>query len=521
MSTATGEKLLGCETPRIFTPPRRELTPETTHGFACIAFAEQVLGFTLFPWQRWLLLHALELNEDGTYRFRYVIVLVGRQNGKSLMLLILALWHIYALDSQMVIGTAQDLARADKAWEEAVDFAQSDEELADLIERVDKGHPKILRLAKTEEAPWFREYRVASAGRRGGRGFSADLILLDELREHQSWDSWAAVTNAMNARPNGQAWAFSNAGDVLSVVLRYLRAQAHRDLGWPDGDADSDVLEELDAEMEDYLAEIGEDASVTGFFEWSAPPDAKRTDRGAWAQANPSMNHTSVVANCVTERTIAAALAGNPPYQFFIEVLCRWITMADAGPFEEGSWVDTVDARARPASGARSVVCVDLSWNRAKWSIARAAADPEGDPVCGIVESRQGVDWMIPWLKEHRADYEAIVLQTSTGTPAASLLDALEAEELPVVKWAGSDLSAATGQAFDMLRDRRVKHLPHPGLDMAATSAAVKIMPGGGFVIDRAKSPTDAAPLIAWIGAVWGLGQLEEPKKVEVWGFLS
>jgi phage terminase large subunit-like protein len=58
-----------------------------------IAFAEQMMGLTLFPWQKWLLLHALELNEDGTYRFRYVIVLIARQNGKSLVLLILALWH--------------------------------------------------------------------------------------------------------------------------------------------------------------------------------------------------------------------------------------------------------------------------------------------------------------------------------------------------------------------------------------------------------------------------------------------
>jgi hypothetical protein len=55
--------ILGYETPRIFTPPRRELTPETTHGFACIAFAEEVLEVKLFPWQRWLLLHALELDE--------------------------------------------------------------------------------------------------------------------------------------------------------------------------------------------------------------------------------------------------------------------------------------------------------------------------------------------------------------------------------------------------------------------------------------------------------------------------
>lgn len=505
--------ILGCESPRIFTPALRELTPETTHGFAAIAFAEG-LGISLFPWQRWLLLHALELDPDDgrLYRFRTVIVEVARQNGKTLLMLILALWHIYALDSRRVIGTAQDLAKSEEAWAEAVEIAESNEELSDLIEKITLAHPKVLKLISGAE------YRVATASRRGARGFSGDLILLDELREHQSWDSWAAVTKTMMARPRAQAWAFSNAGDVLSIVLRYLRTQAHRDLGWPDGDGDRDVLGELDAEMEEFLAEV-EDVPI-GFFEWSAPPNVKRTDRQAWAQANPSMNHTDIVEDCVTERAMLHALK-DPPHIFETECLCRWVSMADAGPFEEGSWAATLDAKARPVPGARSVVCLDLSWSRAKWSIARAAADADGNPVAGIVESRQGVDWVIPWLKDHRDDYEAIVIQTSAGTPAASLLDALEAEELPVVPWKGPDLSAATGQAFDALRDRKVKHLPHPGLDMAATSAAVKIMPGGGFVIDRAKSPTDAAPLIAWIGAAWGLSQLEEPEKVEVWGFLT
>jgi phage terminase large subunit-like protein len=67
----------------VFTPPLRELTPQTSKGFECIEFAEDILDVTLLPWQKWLLIHALELLEDGTYRFRKVIVLVARQNGKS------------------------------------------------------------------------------------------------------------------------------------------------------------------------------------------------------------------------------------------------------------------------------------------------------------------------------------------------------------------------------------------------------------------------------------------------------
>jgi len=497
--------ILGCEVPRVFTPPRRDLTPQTTHGFAAIAFAEDVLGVRLFPWQRWLLLHALELNEDGSYRYRFVVVEVARQNGKTMLMLILALWHIYALDSPTVIGTAQDLSNSEKAWAEAVESAQSDEELADLIEKVSLGHPKVMKLISG------CQYRVAAASRKGGRGFSGDLILLDELREHQSWDSWSAVTNTMNARPRAQAWAFSNAGDALSVVLRYLRAQAHRDLGWPDGDSDADVLEALDAEMEEYLAEHGQD-DVLGWFEWSAAPGARRTDREAWAQANPSMNHADVVPNCVTERAIAAALRTNPPHQFEIEVLCRWTTMAEAGPFPEGSWRDTLDNDAQPAPDTPRMACLAMSWNRGKCYIARAAHDRDGNPVAGIAADRAGSDWVIPWLIENRDSYSGLVVQ-SNGAPETSLLEDIanatlpggSPANIPVIAWAGPDLGSATGVVFDRLDKRRIRHLEHPGLDAAATSAAVKVLSQGAWVIDLARSPSDAAPLKAFIGAVWAV----------------
>jgi hypothetical protein len=61
---------------------------------------------------------------------------------------------------------------------------------------------------------------------------------------------------------------------------------------------------------------------------------------------------------------------------------------------------------------------------------------------------------------------------------------------------------------FDRLESRKIRHLAHPGLDAAATSAAVKVLGQGGWVIDRAKSVTDAAPLQAVIGAVWGVETL-------------
>ena len=68
---ASRPRRIGSEQPRIFTPPLRKLTPKTTLGFAAIEFAEDVCSVELYPWQKWLLIHALELLPDGK---------VGRQH---------------------------------------------------------------------------------------------------------------------------------------------------------------------------------------------------------------------------------------------------------------------------------------------------------------------------------------------------------------------------------------------------------------------------------------------------------
>ena len=69
----------GFTEPRIWTKPLRELTPETSRGFEAIAFAENILGIKLFPAQRWLLIHLLEIRPDGTLRFRKALVIQARQ----------------------------------------------------------------------------------------------------------------------------------------------------------------------------------------------------------------------------------------------------------------------------------------------------------------------------------------------------------------------------------------------------------------------------------------------------------
>ena len=91
----TGTKLYGKTEPRLWTRPLRTLTAETSLGYEVIEFAKDVLHVELFPWQSWLLIHALELLSNGEYRFRRIVVLCARQQGKTLLASVLATWWLY------------------------------------------------------------------------------------------------------------------------------------------------------------------------------------------------------------------------------------------------------------------------------------------------------------------------------------------------------------------------------------------------------------------------------------------
>lgn len=485
------------------------LKPAWTNGYAAIKFATDMLHMSLFPWQEWLLIHGLELilddNENYVYRFRTVIVEVGRQNGKTVVEVVLALWIIYSQGGQTVIGAAQDLANAERAWRDGVALAESDDELCELMDdhSVYQGHPKSLTLTNGSE------YRVTSTAPDAGRGFSGDLILLDELRTHKNWLSWSAVTNTMNARPKGQVWAFSNAGNLMSVVLRFQRALAHRDLGWPDGEREFDgVLDDIDAELAEMLEATGD--LKPGWFEWSAPPDAKRTDMKALAQSNPSVNHTDVSLKCPTTRTLLAGVAGSPAYEVETEILCRWATMGVGGPFPEGSWEDTQKPKAAATKESVKVVCVEVSSRRNQTYVARAGLNTEKNFVVAMRYDHPGTDWVVEALLKDKAITDAIVIRTDVGGSTLSLVEDIKRLVIgpKILEWKGGDVNVAHGQMFDRLRDRTIEHLPHPGLDIAATSAVSALKPGGGFTVDILRSPSDTAALYAAIGAVWGLEQL-------------
>lgn len=479
---------LGSETPRIFTPPLRELTPATSRGFSVIEFASDVLQVTLLPWQRWLLTHALELREDGSFRFRNVVVLVARQNGKSTLSQVLALWFMYVYGFQLVLGTAQDLDTAEEVWQGAVDLVtETDDDdvpvrpdLFELYDRTSMVNGKKF-LALTTGA----RYKVKAASRRAGRGLSGDLVLMDELREHQSWAAWGAITKTTMARDEAQVWCLSNAGDALSVVLGYLRLMAHAAIGDPDGINRQTDLASLLVEGESDDFELDDDDTL-GIFEWSAPPGIATSDRDGWAQANPSMGHL------ISERTIASAQRTDPEAIFRTEVLCQWVEALSPTAIDYGAWMLLADPgaeRGQPTFGV--VTAPDRSWS----AIAAAWKRPDGLSHVELAAYKEGSAWVPEKVAQLQHEWRAgVVVDTAWR---GQFEGAIEPSS-------GVQVQAHNALA-DAVESKQIRHLNHEALNVSVKASVWKLA-GDSRALDR-KGTADISPLVAVALALHGVGQ--------------
>lgn len=455
--------------PRLWTVPLRDLTSRTSRGFECIEFAEQILGLELMPWQRWALIHLLELKVGGGYRFRTVLVLVARQNGKTTLMQVLALWRMFVdIDSPtgLVIGTAQNLDIAEEAWQGAVDMAESTPELAAEIAHVDRASgKKALRLTSGQR------YKVAAASRRGGRSLSGDLVMLDELREHQTWESWAAVSKTTMARPDPQICGFSNAGDLTSVVLSHLRTQALAAIK----DADT--------------------SSPIGLFEWSAPDGCALDDRAGWAQANPSLGHT------ITELAISSALATDPENVFRTEILCQWVDSIADYPIDPAAWALLEDAGSQLAGEV--VFAVDVTPSRDYGAIAVAGRRSDGVLHVEVVDVQAGTGWIVDRLAGLVRAHDAGPVILDEASPAGSLLVDLKAAAVDVKAISGREMAQACGQFYDLVADKGLRHLGQAELAAALLGAAKRPL-GDAWAWGRRMSTSNISPLVAATLAVHG-----------------
>lgn len=466
------EKLLGSREPRLFTKENRPLTPKTSRGFELIDFARLVLREPLLPWQEELAIRALELNQDGTYRYRTVLVLVARQNGKTHFLRTLTLWRLYMDGVKLVLGVAQDLSIAREVWTECIATIKSVPDLSvDFAKHSARNGDEWFALSSGAR------YKIAAANRSAGRGLSVDQLNMDEIREQRSWDAWSALSKTTMARPYAQTWAISNAGDAQSVVVNHLRSAALS----------------------------GSDPSI-GIFEWSAEDGCALDDPKQWAYANPGLGHT------ISEQAIRSALGTDPVNVFRTEVLCQTVSDTE-GAIDLTAWRTCAD----PSGSLRDVrdrviACVDVAPDEKHVSLVGGACLSDGRTRVEVLRAWNGTADARKELPDVLSRLKPAALAWFPG-PAAAL--AADIRALGAVELGGQKMVEACQEFSSLVSARQIIHPADPLLD-SHISGATKLRRGDSWVFSRRIPGTQVDALYAAAGAVYAARTLpaEKPRRV-------
>jgi hypothetical protein len=470
MSLLSG-RLLGSRQPAYRTGPRAR----SGLGEEAVDLAD-LAGLELDDWQADVLEHTLRTQSDGRWAAFEVGLVVPRQNGKGSVLEARELHGLFCEpDTRLILHSAHEFKTAKEAFRRIVTLIDRSPRLKKQVDHV--------RYTTGEEGVELKDgsrlkFVARSSG--SGRGFSGDLVILDEAY-NLSQEMMSALLPTMSARPNPQLWYTSSAPLPASV---------------------SDVLRRL--------CRRGREGSAgLAYAEWCAPHDPKRVDlvdlddRENWAAGNPGLGLR------LSEEFTELERKALQPEDFARERLGVWpdIDASDLwAVIGRAQWERCLaDESTRPAVPA--AIAFDIPPDRSSGSIGCAAPFQDGVWV-DVLDHGPGTGWMLDRLVTLKQRYPRAVFCCDASGPAGSLLDPLRKAGVKRVKALSTqDHKQACGDFFDAVVGSpastgraevppSVRHAGRAELD-EAVAGATKRRVGDAWLWDRRNSGVDISPLVA------------------------
>jgi phage terminase large subunit-like protein len=313
-------------------------------------------------------------------------------------------------------------------------------------------------------------YRLVAPTSGGARGFSANLAIIDELREHKTYDAYAAISYTTTV-PKGQLWFASNAGDATSVVLNDMRRQA--------------------------LAQA--QAGTIYYAEWSADPKLDVDDPEAWAQANPSLGHL------IDPEVLAGRLKTDPRPVFETEALCRWVDVLDS-PWPPNAWADCADLTLDLVPDAPTFLAVDVSIDRRHAALVAVQVLPDDRLAAhlldtwtaeGAIDELEIASAIAPLARRLAARSVAFDRYTAAG-----IASRLASVGIPVGDCSGAQFAQACDELLSSMVHGRLAHAGQEGLTEHVLACVKKPYSDGGWRIVRRQSAGPIAGAVALAMAV-------------------
>jgi hypothetical protein len=433
-------------------------------------------GLVLDPWERLVLEDALGERPDGRWAAFEMGLVVPRQNGKGSCLEARELAGLFLFGERLILHSAHEVKTATEAFLRIQALITDYDEFRRRVKRVNRSHGEEgIELIGGQRLRFIARSRVA------GRGFSGDVVILDEAFELPD-AAMAALLPTMSAKPNPQVWYVSTAPrQQLHPHCRVLARVRRRALA--------------------------RDTARLAYLEWSVDPDGMnpeqrrrlRADPRAWAQANPGY------AIRLNADVITAELGMLDPDDFDAERL----GIGDWPVDVTGGWLVVPREKWEPLAEPPGVrppsvaFAAEMSWDRRHAVIGAAGNRLDGLVQVELAEPpRDGSEWVIPRLLELRDQWAPCATVIDPGGPGRGLIDAAEAAGLDVAEPSVRDVAAASGEFTDLCRDGGLRHLGQSELDLAVAQAARHEF---GSLWAWERKTAHVAPLMAVTLALWGL----------------
>lgn len=445
--------------------PRVRNVPEyaTSAGRAAIELAASA-GLILDPWQRLALDDMLGEDANGSWSAFEFALLVARQNGKGAILEARELAGLYLFSDKLIIHSAHEFKTAQEAFLR----------IKSLIDNTDalRRRVKTIRTSHGEEGIELRDgtrLRFMARTRSSGRGFSGDLVILDEAQELPR-SSVAAILPTLSARPNPQV---VYTGTVPSPINDAEHFTSLRDRGRAGG------------------------SPSLGWLEWSPGEDwDDLDDRNAWAVSNPGRGYR------ISETFIERERAALSDADFARERLSIWPKSATGSVIDAKAWRTQRDPQSTASNPV--VFAIDVPMDRRCASIGSAGLRAIGGVHIELVERRVGTRWVVPHIKELNIKWSPSAIVIDAGGPAASFIKELTDAGLPIVVVNTREIAQACGSFYDAVGAGTLWHIGQPELDEAIASATKRPL-GDAWAWSRKNATTDISPLVAVTLAKFGL----------------
>jgi hypothetical protein len=462
--------LRGSQSPRILhVPPAVSSTGREAVELAATA------GLVLDPWQELVLDGALGEREDGRWSAMEVGVEVPRQNGKGGILEARELAGLFLLGERLIIHSAHEFATAEEALERMAQIIEGCSELSRRVKTIKRSHGQEGVYLKNGQR---LRYKTRTKG--GGRGFSAECVILDEAMVIPE-AFLGALMPTLSAQANPQLWYTGSAVDQEhmehGIVFSRVRNRAM----------------------------TGEDPSLA-YFGWSPPFDSPldiapraASDPEVWAQANPALGIR------IGAEYIANEQRSMDPRTFAVERLGVGDWPATDGSADTILPLEVWDALEDEASRIDGAVdfAFDVTPDRSSSSIGVAGVRPDGKYHYEIADRQRGTGWVVPRLVEMVAKHNGQGVVCDGAGPAAALIPELEKAGVKVVAVTAQEHARACGIMVDAAHQDKLRHIGQPELSAAVRGAARRPL-GDAWALSRKSSAVDISPLVACTLALWG-----------------